>query len=226
MFRIIAPVLCHLGKVVQSRSFNELRLLGELDLVIENLIELEPDEICILSIDGKISEINFQSKAFQHLNIPLTIGGGVDLKSLSKIPAERFLLNSDFFEAGTSLSKAIKRLNGAQSLIGYFPFKVKDDGIHIWNSTVGKLQLCDLELQKKILEYADEYIFLDMEAQGYYSGFDFNIFELFQGLDWSKVLISGGVNETTISTAVAMKLGGVLIDNQALFYNKSVYKRC
>lgn len=225
MFRVIAPVLCEAGKVVQSRGFREINPLGNLDLVIESLKEIEPDEISILSIDGKIGNVNFQTNAFQNLNLPLTIGGGVTEAVLCEIPAERFLLNSVFFGNDISPIKKIINSSGAQSLIAYLPFKIKNDEVFVWNSTTANIHLFDSILFDKVQKYSAECVLLDMDAQGYYNGFDFKIFDLLPYLDKNKSLICGGINQKSLDQAKKLQLGGALIDNQALYYNQSVHKR-
>ena len=225
MTRIIAPIFVKNNSVVQTFGFHRSYYLGELKSVLKNITDLEPDEICLLSIDGNLDLIDFKREEFTTTNLPLIIGGGVKKIIQEKLPAERFLLNSAYFDENYSLINNILTKNGNQAIICLLPFKYENQILEVWNSTMNKLvPLCEDKLLK-IYNIFSEIIFLDMDKQGEHSGFNFDLFTDFKKLNLRQTIIAGGVDDETIRKAKNMKLAGVMIDNQSLYFNKKIHLR-
>lgn len=225
MTRMIAGIFVKEGCVVQTIGFERFYFLGELACVLRNIIELKPDEICILSIDGKLDHVDFGIREFTKLNLPLIVGGGVSKINLAAVPAERFLINSAYFEGDNNTINTIINKSGKQSIICLLPFKYRENVLQVWNSESNELEpMCE----KKIFDIYDTYsevIFLDMDNQGEHSGFNFDLIRDFKSINRKQTIIAGGINSETIKKAKELKLAGIMIDNQPLYYNKEIYLR-
>ena len=226
MTRIIAPVFTKRARAVQVFNFHFHRDLGDLRTVLRNVNELQPDEICLLSIDGNLNSILKNNDIFYSVNLPLIAGGGVSTVSIGDYPVERFLINSAYFENKQRLIDRIKVKSGQQSLLLLLPFENNFGQISVWNSSVqGLVPLDSEDFESLFLDYS-EIVLLDMKKQGLPGGFDFTVLNQFPDRFHDRIIVSGGIDSRTIELAKTLGLGGVMIDNQALYYNEKIYLRC
>ena len=226
MTRIIAPILTKRTRAVQAFNFHCHRDLGELGTVLRNINELQPDEICLLSIDGNLKSVIKNKDFFYKVNLPLIAGGGIGAASLGNLPIERFMINSAYFENDQRLIGGIREKSGQQSLILLLPFENHLGRISVWNSSAHSLVPLDSDDCESLFFDFSEVVLLDMKKQGLPKGFDFTVLSHFPARFLGRIIISGGIDSRTIELAKEQGLAGVMIDNQSLYYNEIIYQRC
>lgn len=227
-FRIGATVLIdHNGNAIQSYSFKEKRILGDIKKVLKFLDAYKVDEIhAIVPFKGKGDSDS--SKIFSHLSeisisTPLSIGGGITEKNIEKITNdpffERCIFNSAIFNNPELLQKT-KSIMGHQSMVASIPF-IFDDNLKIYHSKTNSFQVIKDELWKEIESNFNEVLLLDANAEGGKKGFNFQVFK-YINFPIDRILISGGLTKYDINKARKMGLAGVSIDNFALHSEYSI----
>jgi imidazole glycerol phosphate synthase subunit HisF len=217
-FRLVGCLLIKNSVCVQSFSFRGLVPLGMFSLALSFLSKLDPDEICIIDLDGDINNFIKDKGALEGCNLPIVIGGGAlkNMPSSEHIFHERILINSELFENDSEILEGILKHNGRQSIIGYLPIKYDAGKFKVYCSTVRGFVSVNDGFWIKINETCSDIIVLDSEAQGSESGFNFNLMKKVE-FPISRVYISGGIIHKDITKAKDNGYAGVVIDNKSLF---------
>jgi len=222
-FRICSTVLLDASSnvAIQSYGFKLKRVLGDIKSVLYYLDIYQVDEIhLIIPFKGEGSNpvSLYNSLKFIPLSSPLSIGGGIDLKSLEMISRdpyfERIIFNSAFFDDHEVIRYAAKKM-GHQAIVAYLPFTFEENQLAIYNSKIDAFCGVDDKFWDDVNNLSNEVILLDAYAEGTKQGFSFSVLD-FIPLPINKFLISGGINESDIFHAKQMKLAGVSIDNKTL----------
>jgi len=224
--RVGSTVLFDGVQCVQSYSWSRYRPLGNLDTVLSFLDEYKVDEISLIipfrkQVDLKLYEniLNLNSQT------PISLGGGIrhvnDLASLGKIPFERLLLNSAFLNRDLHFIVETQKIFGRQAIVAVLPFKTIDNKLVIYNSSKECFQFIDDEHFLWINELANEIVLIDVEKEGLKINFNLEILSLLP-IDYSKIVISGGVSSEIIKLANSIGVAAVHIDNWTLHRENSI----
>lgn len=223
MFKTVGQLLVNNGRVVQSVRFNSTFELGYFDIALEALNYLDPDEICILDLNGNVENTLLDNiPLINQLRLPVCVGGGAHPKILQKFPVERLIMNSYIF------NNQIKKNDlkaGKQSLIAYLPYKLLGRRLHVYNSNIKNFTEVKLDFFPILLEYFSEIILLDANGQGVKDGFCEDIFDLLPKTIVHRVYLSGGMNSENIYRCKDLGYSGVIIDNASLYSSQKIFRR-
>ena len=203
---------------------------GNLQRVINALDSYECDEISIILPqrgDMSLSSMGSDLEVLRNMNSssPMSIGGGIrsfsDLEYLSYLPVERFMLSTAMIAKNWKLVEKLRQNFGAQAIQCVLPIKNVSDNIFIYNSMEQKfipVEELDIELIKEV---SNEVIVYDTRADGLYDAFNFESLSRLN-LNMNKTIITGGIGERTIKSAVDIGLAACLVDNRVLHREYSI----
>jgi len=224
VFRIVGQILVKNGLAVQSIKFNDYLFLGRVDIALESLAALRPDEISIIDLDGNIGKIiNDNYNAINNIDLPLAIGGGAKFIKQHKVPVERMFYNSIFFQEDM-VEQLSRTGSGRQSIVAYFPYKVKKKRLLVFNSTKNMFVPADSAWLRCVLANAQEIAFLDVEGQGTLNGFDNNICDMLEDYILERSYFSGGLSLENIQLLRRRNCAGYIVDNFSLYGNQPLYE--
>lgn len=212
------------GFVCQSHSWGLHRRIGTLQSALNALSRYRVDEINIISLSYQ-KHIDLIRDLKVILNCycptPLTFGGGINKENyktlLKQLPAERYSFCSLLVENQIEPIKEIMSVLGRQSIVGVMPLKIDKGELKIFNPASGNFIPLTDEICFRYDEYCDEIVIYDVSSDGFKSGFNFSILENI-AFRLQKLIISGGIVKSDISTAKEMGCSAVFIDNSALHY--------
>ncbi len=228
-FRIGATILLDRSgeNVLQSYNFQTKRILGSVKNTLSFLDEYEVDEIhLIIPLKGENASSFKALNKLKDISIstPLSIGGGINIKSLAEITKdpffERLIFNSALFDDHEVVKQATSKM-GHQAIVASVPFILKNNKLKVYNSKVNKFIDISDKFWANLNLLCNEVILLDADAEGNKKGFNFKVFEFIK-FPTDRVLISGGIIKLDISKAKEMKLAGVSIDNTTLHSEFSI----
>jgi imidazole glycerol phosphate synthase subunit HisF len=223
MFKTVAQLLVKDGLAVQSQSFGSLIPLGRVDIALEALNYLNPDEICILDLDGDIEKTLINNTiTINEIKLPICIGGGSNSALLKRFAIERLIKNSAVF--GELYDKSDSSI-GRQALIAYLPYKLVDKNLYIYNSNIRAFTKQSINFLYDILNVYSEIILMDANGQGIKDGFDEKIFDYIPETIVSRIYLSGGMNKLQISHSRSIGYAGVIIDNTSLYKVLNICER-
>lgn len=223
MFKVVAQLLVNNGMVVQSLRFNSTFELGCFDIALEALNYLDPDEICILDLNGQVENTLLDNIVFlNQVRLPVCVGGGAHPEILKKYPVERLIMNSAVFNSEGQKNDFAA---GKQSLIAYLPYKITGHQLYIYNSSIKKFIEVKLDFFSGVLEYFSEIILLDANGQGVKDGFGEDIFDLIPKTIVHRIYLSGGMNSDHIYRCQNLGYSGVIIDNTSLYSDQKIFGR-
>lgn len=223
MFKTVALLLVKNGLVVQSTEFMNFIPLGRLDIALESLVVLNPDEICIIDVDGNIEKtLEIHSYSLNSVNLPMCVGGGASAELINRFAVERLLQNSAIFN---NLNSDQDMLIGKQALIAYLPYKLTGDRFLVFNSDSRKFVEKKIEFLQKILSVYSEIVLLDADGQGIKNGFNDRIFDYIPSSIINRIYLCGGMNSLQVQKAKSTGYSGVIIDNTSLYEVSRIDRR-
>ena len=223
MFKTVGQLLVNNGRAVQSVRFTSIFELGYFDIALEALNYLDPDEICILDLNGNVENtLHDNIVLINQLSLPVCVGGGAHPKILQKFPVERLIMNSSIFN---NQSEKNDLTAGKQSLIAYLPYKFFERRLYVYNSSIKNFTEVKLDFFSGILEYFSEMVLLDANGQGVKDGFCEDIFDLIPKTIVHRIYLSGGMNSEHIYRCKDLGYSGVIIDNTSLYSSQKIFRR-
>jgi imidazole glycerol phosphate synthase subunit HisF len=224
MFRSVGQLLVKDGLAAQSVGFSQYIYLGRLDIALESLASLEPDEISILDLDGNIRKtLSENYQAFSQVDLPLTVGGGGQLLAQHEFPVERVFYNSIFFD-GTDKKVFSSSVPGKQSVVAYLPYRIREGELCVFNSSIGEFVRVDTQWLETVLQTAQEIAFLDADAQGLAGRFNQTILDTVSEYVVHRSYFSGGLSQDDIELLKSKNCAGYIIDNVSLYGNAKIYE--
>ena len=223
MFKTVAQLLVKDGLAVQSKHFNKLIPLGRLDIALEALTFLNPDEICIIDLDGDIERtLNTNLFTLNRINLPVCAGGGATASLMKRFSIERLLKNSSIF---SDIYSSPDVSTGRQALIAYMPYRFADDKLFVYHSDLQKFLEKDIKFLCDTLSVYSEIVLLDADGQGVKNGFNNQIFKYIPNELTNRIYLSGGMNYSHINLAKSIGYSGTIIDNTSLYRTWSIDRR-
>ena len=223
MFKTVALLLVKNGQVVQSTEFMNFIPLGRLDIALESLVVLNPDEICIIDVDGNIEKtLETHSYSVNAINLPMCVGGGASAELINRFSIERLLKNSAIFN---NLNADQDMFIGKQALIAYLPYKLTGERFLVFNSDSRQFIEKKIEFLQKILSVYSEVILLDADGQGIKNGFNDRILDYIPSSIIHRIYLCGGMNSLQVQKAKSAGYSGVIVDNTSLYELSSIDRR-
>ncbi len=222
--RIGTNILLLNGYCYQSYNWERLRPLGHIQNILDLLEEYNCDEISIIRPIRQNDDENALKKDIETLKTiksltPISFGGGLRTKEhieiLHKLPIERLIFNSAFCTKDKELLAYAKELFGHQAIQAILPFKIEENKLFIFNSSLNDfIFIEDFDLSF-VNEWANEIILFDTLKEGLKDSFTHDILDMID-IEKSKLIISGGIGQKDIALAKKQKLASVLLDNKTL----------
>jgi cyclase len=231
--RIIAVLPVYDGIVVQSVGFNKYLPVGKPEIAIEFLNTWGIDEIIINDIsatrNGRVVDPQMIKKSAKKCFVPLTVGGGIrtidDVDKLIQSGADKVCLNQSLYKNPNLISK-ISQNYGDQCIVA--SIDVLHTGISWKVFDYIKDRSTDITLEvmlQKVTELGvGEILVNSVDRDGYYTGFDIELFRKVCKLVSVPVLACGGarnpqsISELFTKTAVS----AACVGNYFHFYEHSV----
>ena len=219
--RVGASLLLKDGYCYQSYRWKYLRPLGSLENAVRMLEERQVDAISIIRYcreDQNQGELEYDLEIIANLDCttPLAFGGGIrdssSLKMLHRLPIERILLSSAYFEKNHLLIEEAINIFGKQALIAVLPYRVRSEKIEFYHCRKQQFGDCDLDF---VDAYCNEVLLYDTENEGMAFCNVSDHSQLFS-FDPSKIIFSGGINFDFIKRMRNSKCASICIDNSAL----------
>ena len=209
------------GFCYQSYRWKYLRPLGSLQNAVRMLEERQVDDISIIRYcraDQDQEEFQSDLELIANLDCttPLAFGGGIRdkeaLKMVHQLPIERILLSSAYIDKNAFLIEEAMNIFGKQALIAVLPYRVCNDKMEYYHCRKQKFGDCDLDF---IDLYSNEVMLYNTDQEGLafcdvpYYGHLFHF-------EYSKLILSGGINHEFIKKMRNSNFASVCIDNSAL----------
>jgi len=210
------------GYCYQSIRWQYLRPLGSLQNAVRMLEKRNVDEIAIIRYCRENDNHNSLDSDLELIaNIdcitPLSFGGGIrDLPTLEKLhnlPIERLLLNSAYIDKNQALIEEAIRMFGKQALIAVLPYKASGGELQYFNSSLNLFQHCDIDF---VDSFSNEVMFYNIQSEGINSRAPITTYNF--PLANSKIIISGGINRTSVNRLHDHDFAAVCMDNVSLHH--------
>ena len=228
--RIGSSILFSKQYCVQSYNWSCLRPLGQLQTVVDELDHFECDEIAIIRpvrehdlMQDFASDVSLLGKLKSMT--PISFGGGIrsmkHLELIEGLPVERLILTSAFLSENEELLQHAVEHFGGQSVQCLLPFVMINNEPCVYHCSEDRLlPLASMNLDF-VCKYANEVILHDCINEGSSDAFNFSILDHI-GIDRSRLVVSGGVGQSTIQRGRDCKVASILIDNKTMHREYSV----
>tara|TARA_X000000950_G_scaffold289468_1_gene413826 strand:- start:985 stop:1755 length:771 start_codon:yes stop_codon:yes gene_type:complete len=201
--RIIPTLLLQNDELVKTKNFKIPQYIGDPINTVGIFNDLAVDELIIqdISIDNlKNENINFKTlkSLASECFMPLSYGGGIkslrDAEKIFKVGFEKIIINTASFLDISFLSRLIKNF-GSQSIIHSIDVKKNLFHKYIIYTNSGKKKInvpLDQWLQKINEIEVGEVIITNIDKEGTWSGFDFNLVRYVSEMMTMPVIANGG----------------------------------
>ena len=228
--RVGSSVLLVGGYCYQSYSWKKFRPLGSLQNIINSLESYQCDEISIIRPIRENDSAKIFTKdlaTIQKLNCitPISFGGGIKdigmVDSLHHLPVERLIFSSAFISKNYKLVEYATKLYGHQAIQCALPLRITNNELKVFHSNLNSYTSIESVNLDLIKELSNEIILIDVDNEGSNDRFNKRLLDLID-IDYSRLVISGGIGRKTIKFARSNDIASVMIDNRTLHSEYSI----
>jgi cyclase len=225
--RVIPVLLLQNGKLVKTYRFKQVKYVGDPINAVKIFNEKEVDELILLDIGCSIYgvEPNYEiiHKIVSEAFMPIGYGGGItnvdQAKRIFDLGIEKVILNTSL-QKNTELVTQISSIYGSSSVIACIDYRKNFFGkykVHFKSGNI-KSKYNPIDWAIKLQELGVGEIFLNnIDLEGTYSGYDYDLLSNISSKVSVPIVISGGASSTddfkraVVAGASGMAVGSMFI---------------
>ena len=199
--RIVACFDVKDGRVVKGVSFKDLVDAGDPIELAKYYCEEGADEIVFLDItastENRDSVFDLISKTADHINIPLTVGGGIksedDIYRMLRSGADKVSINTAAIENPDLITRSAKKF-GSQCIVVAIDAKIHSNDWQVYSHGGNKATSLDAAswAEEAVQRGAGELLITSMDADGRKSGYDIDLLSSIKERVNVPIIASGG----------------------------------
>lgn len=201
--RIIPVMLLHNHKLVKSKNFSNIILVGNINRTARIYNDSDADELIILNIDRKNRNIDMVKNCLEQLSknvfMPLAAGGGIhsvdDAEKIIRGGSDKVIINTILYH-NYEIIKKISQKFGNQAVIASIDSKynIKKKTYELFSNCGQKKENITLEkhICNCIKNGAGEIMINSIDQDGMMKGFDINLIKIVSKISTIPVIAAGG----------------------------------